>query len=261
MVAHPDRPERMPVKVAVVGARGRMGRALLAAASAEDSPCRLVAAVVRPRDAADGTATTVAGLRYSSDLEGALASCQVVIEFAGQSGLAELAARCALAGRALVSGSTGLELATQSALDAAAQRIAVLHAPNMSAGVAVLAELVERAVRALPGFAIEIDELHHALKKDSPSGTALRLAERAAAARGGAGAVALRSRREGEAVGEHTVALQGPGERLELTHRAQDRAIFAAGALRAAAWLHGRPAGRYTMADVLGMLDSPAPRK
>jgi len=244
--------EPRPTSIAIVGAAGRMGRALLAASADPRAPCRAVAALVTADSPAAGTATGVADLRFTTDLAAALWSCQVVVEFTTPRTTTVLAARCAEIGRPLLSGTTGLDAAAQAALDAAASRVAVLHSPNMALGVAVLAALVESAARALPDFAAVLDETHHVHKKDAPSGTALRLAEAVVAGRGGA-TPPIRSERRGEVIGDHRVTLAGPGESLELTHRASDRAVFAVGALRAAAWLADRPAGRYRMAEVLGI--------
>jgi 4-hydroxy-tetrahydrodipicolinate reductase len=129
----------------------------------------------------------------------------------------------------------------------------VLQASNFASGVCVLTHLVTEAARALPGFAVEIDETHHLHKKDSPSGTALRLRDAVRAGRGPDADAAIRSHRQGEVVGDHRVVLSGPGERLELAHHAEDRSVFARGALAAAVWLARQPAGRYSMADVLGL--------
>ena len=245
-------PIRTPTRITIVGAAGRMGQALLTASREPGSPCRVVAALVIPDSPAIGTETGVPGLKYSADLAAGLAACDVVVEFTMSSSTALLAARVAAAGKPLLSGTTGLDAAATAALDAAAARIAVLHSPNMSLGVAVLAALVERAARALPEFAVALDEVHHVHKKDTPSGTAVRLAEAVVSGRGGK-SPEIRSQRRGEVVGEHTATFSGPGERLELAHKAADRRVFAVGALRAAAWLAARPAGRYRLADMLGI--------
>ncbi|MFZ4380572.1 MAG: 4-hydroxy-tetrahydrodipicolinate reductase, partial [Sandarakinorhabdus sp.] len=168
--------------------------------------------------------------------------------------------------------TTGLEAAHHAAVDAAARHIAVLQAANTSLGVTLLARLVEQAARALgPEWDIEIAELHHRMKVDAPSGTALALGEAAARGRGVdlashrtsgrdgitgariAGHIGFASLRGGSAAGDHMVLLASEGERIELWHRAEDRAIFARGALKAAQWLAGKPRGRYAMADVLGV--------
>ena len=183
-------------------------------------------------------------------------------------------------GVATLIGTTGMKGEQRAAMEATRERIAVLITPNTSRGVNVLFWLTEQAARLLgPDYDIEIIEMHHHHKKDAPSGTARGLAEAALRARGGdlahglaqelrhgrVGQVGERTRHEigmhavrgGDVVGDHTVMLAAPGERLELIHRASSREILASGALVAAAWLSGRPAGRYTMNDVLG-LEAPA---
>jgi 4-hydroxy-tetrahydrodipicolinate reductase len=167
-----------------------------------------------------------------------------------------------------VSGTTGLGDDERGALEKASKRVAVLWEPNMSVGVHVLGRLVSQAVSALGDWDVEIAETHHRAKLDAPSGTALRLAEivqraRAAPAhfvygrrgksapRGGAGEIGIVALRGGDIVGDHTVHLMGGGERIELTHRATSRDVFAHGALRAAGWIVARPPGMYAMKDVL----------
>lgn len=170
----------------------------------------------------------------------------------------------------VVSGTTGLDEDGLRALDELASEAPVVWAPNFSQGVALLAHLAEVAAKASPDFDIEIVEMHHRQKRDSPSGTARFLAERVSAARalspknwvhGREGDVGARpsdelgvlSMRGGSVVGDHTIVFAGLGERLELTHRADERAVFAHGALRAARWLVSQPLGRYSMANVMGL--------
>jgi 4-hydroxy-tetrahydrodipicolinate reductase len=173
-------------------------------------------------------------------------------------------------GKPILIGTTGLGAEHQARIDAAAERIAVLQAANTSLGVNLLAHLVaQTAARLGEDWDIEIVEMHHRHKADAPSGTALLLGRAAAEARGvsldevgergrdgitgprQAGRIGLAALRGGSVAGEHNVIFAADGERIELGHRAESRAIFARGALRAALWLHGKPAGRYTMADVL----------
>lgn len=267
---------RPPLDLVIIGAAGRMGRALLLAATAE-SDLRLRAAVVRAGHPLVGQdAGSVVGLALgvttTSDLDAALAEAGVAIEFTGPEGCAEAARAAAAAGVPLISGTTGLDAGARAALAEAARHIPVLHAANMSVGVSVLTALVEQAARALgPGFDVEIAELHHRHKRDAPSGTALRLGEAVAEGRGQhladhaiharegqtgprpAGGIGFAVLRGGEVVGEHTVHFLGDGERLELAHRAESRNNFAQGALRAARWLPGQPPGLYGMRDVLGL--------
>ncbi|MEA3060666.1 MAG: 4-hydroxy-tetrahydrodipicolinate reductase [Sphingomonadales bacterium] len=178
------------------------------------------------------------------------------------------------AGKPILVGTTGLDEAQRQRLDRAAERIALIHAPNTSLGIAVLRSLVEQAARALgPDWDAEIVEMHHREKLDTPSGTALLLGGAVNLGRGARdpternrfdrmqegphareeGGVYYASLRGGTVAGEHVVVFAGDGERLELGHRADSRLIFARGALRAALWLRDKPAGRYTMADVLGL--------
>jgi 4-hydroxy-tetrahydrodipicolinate reductase len=196
----------------------------------------------------------------------------VAIDFSSPGATTELCEVAAKAGVAIVSGTTGLGEEAHTALDRAAQRVPVAWEPNMSVGVHVLAALVERAIAMLgPDFDVEIIEAHHRLKVDAPSGTALRLAEVARAARGGArlvhgregrpGAraateIGVHAVRGGDVVGDHSVLLLGAGERIELVHRASSRELFASGALRVARWIVGKRPGRYRMEDVLGDIDA-----
>ena len=193
----------------------------------------------------------------------------VVIDFSTPAGFEAALAHCREHQVALVSGTTGLDARQRAALDAAALDIPVLHAANFSLGVAVLTRALRDAAAALPDWDLEIVEAHHARKLDAPSGTALALGRAAAAARGqdfdklavrardgqvGSrphGAIGFASIRAGDIVGEHSAILATAGERLELSHRATDRAIFARGALRAAAWIAGKPPGAYPLDDVL----------
>jgi len=268
---------RLPVRIAVLGATGRMGRSLIHAIH-DSTEFELVGALASPDSPALGAdAGEAAGLtrRFGTVVTAehavALARAEVALDFTVAAAVRGNVAACAAAGCRLLVGTTGLDRATQSALEEASATIGVLVAPNTSLGINLLVQLVERAAAALPPeYDIEVLEAHHRYKVDAPSGTALRLGEAAAAGRGAelaslaapARAGAAGPRREGsigfavvrggDIVGEHTVLFAGPGERLELTHRAHDRLTFAYGALRAAEWLRGRAAGRYTMSDVLG---------
>ncbi len=264
--------------IAVHGAAGRMGRTVLEVLL-EDPHARLVAAVDRPGHAALGhDAALLIGraeplkLPLSEDLDAALAEAQVVIDFSSSDACRTLLERCAKARVAAVVGTTGMDAACQDALHALSQVAPVVYAPNFSVGVNVLWALADEAVRLLgPEFDPEIVEMHHKHKVDAPSGTAVRLIEVVARARGldparagvpgRSGQVGARrsdeigvhALRGGDVVGDHTLVLAGPGERLELTHRAHGRQIFARGALRAAHWVVSQPPGSYDMADVLGI--------
>lgn len=261
------------MKLAIHGATGRMGLAIarLAHAAADVQIVGGVCPDTDPncgRDIGELAGIGQIGVVTTPDTASGLLGADVVIDFSVAAAVAPLAAIAARQKVALVSGTTNLSDAANSALDRAAQSVPVLWAPNMSLGVQVLAELVERAVKRLGlGFDVEITEIHHRKKVDSPSGTAKRLAEAARAARselreihGRSGDVGARTDEEmavyglrgGDVVGDHTVYLFGQGERLELTHRASSRDLFAHGAVVAARYLAGKPAKRYKMADVLG---------
>jgi 4-hydroxy-tetrahydrodipicolinate reductase len=204
-------------------------------------------------------------------LEKGIRGAAAAIDFSLNTGVAAHARACAAARVPLLVGVTGLDAGGRDALAAAARDIAVLIAPNTSVGVGVVAKLAALAAAALgPSYDVEIFEAHHRMKRDAPSGTALKLGEAVAEARGRAladvavydrtdhaaqripGSIGFAVQRAGDIVGEHTVTFAGEGERIEITHRATDRMTFARGALRAAEWLVGRPAGLYGMQHVLG---------
>ena len=257
------------MRIAVVGASGRMGRAVVRLAYASDVAiaCAIGTAEVG-RDAGELAGVgpiSVCVVDGFAALEHARADA--VIDFSVPAATMTLAPIAAMAGTPIVSGTTGLDPGVRAALDRAAGRVPVLWEPNMSIGVHVLSRLAAEAAAALPDWDIEIVETHHRAKVDAPSGTALRLAEivlqtRAADAtrivhgRHGKGArggdeIGVHALRGGDVVGDHVVHLMGGGERLELTHRATSRDVFAHGALRAARWLVGRPRGSYSLRDVL----------
>jgi 4-hydroxy-tetrahydrodipicolinate reductase len=258
------------IRAAIIGVTGRMGQALLRAApgfpqlivtGALASPASLGLG----RDAGQIAGIGPLNLLVTSDVRGALAQADVVLDFSTPAAtLANLAA-CRAAKKPLLIGTTGFGEHPSGELEAAARDIAVLVAANTSVAVALLAELTARAAGALRGFDVNILEVHHRLKRDAPSGTALALAAAAregrealdgptdAAPAGGRapGKIGIASVRAGDIVGEHTVLFSGSGEQLCLTHRATDRAIFARGALTAALWLASRPPGRYGMGDLV----------
>ena len=262
--------------IALVGATGKMGRALVRAAT-ERADVRICGAAVSPgsrhldQDVGVVAGHKAIGVRVTSDLATALKDAQVAVDFALPVDLEARARTVAAAGCAWILGTTGLDSAQRSAVDAAAKKVAVLVSPNMSIAVQLLMRLVGEAANALPkDFDIEIHETHHRDKVDAPSGTAKRLGEIAAAARGQsleegslvrspgsgarrAGAVEFSVTRAGDIVGEHRVIFAGLGEQLVLEHRATDRMAFARGALAAAVWIAGRPAGRYEMADLISV--------
>ncbi|MBK6846951.1 MAG: 4-hydroxy-tetrahydrodipicolinate reductase [Proteobacteria bacterium] len=266
--------------LAIIGCGGRMGQALIQAlARVED--LRVVAAVETAGAASLGQdAGVVAGLPplgvpIVEDLHAALGRCSVAIDFSAPASSLRTAEAAAQHGArlALVIGTTGLDATQRQALQHAATRTAIVHAPNMSVGVNVLLRLAAEAARLLgPDFDLEIVEAHHRHKKDAPSGTAARLAEVLAAATATQGSlderacygrhglssrapreIGIHAVRGGDIVGDHTVLYCADGERIELTHRASSRQTFAQGALRAARWVAGRAAGLYDMQDVLGL--------
>jgi 4-hydroxy-tetrahydrodipicolinate reductase len=264
------------VNVVVTGAVGRMGTQIIRLVRATEGMA-VSGAVERPGFPA-GTDVGVAaglgpiGVPVGDDLAKALAGASVVVDFTSHEASARHAEICAEKGVALVVGSTGFTPETKARVAAAARRIPIVLSPNMSVGVNVLFELVRQAAGVLgSAYDVEIVELHHKLKKDAPSGTAVKLAEVAAAALGRdpardvtmarqgmigerpAGQIGVQTLRGGDVVGEHTVFFCGQGERLELTHRATSREQFARGAIRAVRWIAGRPPGLHDMADVLGL--------
>ncbi len=265
---------RTPVKVAVLGAAGKMGRAIVKAL-ADEPVARLVAAIDRAGSSELGQdAGVLAGLPAAAvsvtDRLPRANEADVWIDFSAAAAAIEHAAAAAEAGAGLVLGTTGLGGAERDRVAALAARIPVVLSPNMSVGINLLLRLVADAARALgPGYDIEVLEAHHRQKRDAPSGTALRLAEALAEATGRdlrqtaryarqgdvgprtASEIGLQTLRGGDVVGDHTVFFLGLGERIEITHRASSRETFARGAVRAALWLAGRPSGLYDMRDVL----------
>jgi 4-hydroxy-tetrahydrodipicolinate reductase len=261
-----------PVRAALIGATGRMGQAVVRAAPAFPR-LRLTAAVASAtsaslgRDAGELAGAGSLGVPIGSDLPRALSEADVAIDFSAAAATRANLLACRAARKPLLLCTTGFTAALEEDFSAAARDIALLVAANTSLAVTVLVELVRAAARSLPGsFDIDILEAHHRTKRDAPSGTALTLAAAAREARPSTvpagtasegarpeGEIGFAAVRAGDIVGEHTVLFSGPGEQLSLTHRATDRAIFARGALAAALWLEQRPAGRYSMSDVVGV--------
>ena len=255
-----------PLRLAIVGATGRMGRALLDLLQ-DDARFELVAALASSSRLGEPVYAGGEGMRFSS--EWPQTAPDVAIDFSGPAGLARALEHCREHKIALVTGTTGLDDALQGRLDAAAADIPVLRAANFSLGVAVLRRLVREAAAALPDWDLDILEAHHNRKVDAPSGTALALGEAAAAGRGialadnavfaregvtgarGEGSIGFAVVRGGDIVGEHEVWVMGRGERVELNHRATDRSIFARGAIEAAHWLAGRGPGSYDLDAML----------
>ncbi|MBT8496093.1 MAG: 4-hydroxy-tetrahydrodipicolinate reductase [Deltaproteobacteria bacterium] len=243
-----------------------MGRMVLDCAAERDD-AEVSAAVDHPRSPLLGTA--VSDVTVTSDVAAGLAGSEVYIDFTTPEATAAAARAAASSKTAAVIGTTGLTDDGLAALDALADVAPVLVAANFSLGVNLLINLAEIAARALAGYDLEVVELHHRRKRDAPSGTAIAVAEALARGRGvgydqsklyaRAGDVGPRTDDEigvfavrgGDIIGEHTAYLVGDKERIELTHRAGSRAIFADGALTAACWLAGKAPGRYSMRDVL----------
>jgi 4-hydroxy-tetrahydrodipicolinate reductase len=229
-----------------------MGARLCALAPSVDGVA-LVGAVVREGSQHTGKPVQNTGLRYLA-AAAEVPQCDAVIDFSGDAGAARARDLAQRSGAALLVGSTGLSESTIAQLRDASRERAVLVAPNTSAGVAVAAAIVAQAARLLgPAYACSIVEAHHAGKKDAPSGTARRLAASAAEGGNPPREDQIVSIRAGDVIGEHTVRFAGPGEYLEVTHRATTRDLFALGALRAARWLHAQPPGWWTMEDMLGL--------
>jgi 4-hydroxy-tetrahydrodipicolinate reductase len=225
-----------PVRVLLVGSAGRMGKVIVDLAKREPD------------------IEIAAQCDLGDDLAAAMQNCDVVIDFS-QPGAVEGICRAALQGRhPLVVGTTGHSPEQRRLLHETAKSVPIVFASNFSVGVNALFALTGKAIRILGDeFDLEIIETHHIMKKDAPSGTAKTLAEILKQARKSDKKIPIQSIREGEVVGEHTVIFDGAGERLELVHRARSRETFAKGALRAAEWVIGKPAGLYTMQDVLGL--------
>lgn len=266
------------IRTVITGASGRMGSTLVRLVR-ESTALTLVGATERPgaptvgQDAGVVARVGQTHVTLRDDLQRILSEgqAQAVIDFTSAEASVEHARICAASGVPVVIGSTGFSSDAKSEIAQLAKRIPIVMAPNMSVGVNVMFKIARDLARALgEGFDVEIVEAHHRMKKDAPSGTALRLAEELAGAlgrteedftyarQGQVGArpakeIGLQTLRGGDVVGEHTVFFFGDGERLELTHRASSRDQFAKGALRAAAWIAGKPAGLYDMHDVLGL--------
>jgi 4-hydroxy-tetrahydrodipicolinate reductase len=264
------------IRLAVAGAGGRMGRAILEAGCADAGTSIAAALEVAGsphagRDAGEFT-LGAKGVMIGSDPAAAIAASDVLIDFTRPAGTLDHLAACRAARKAIVIGTTGFEARELESIREAARAIPIVFAPNFAIGVNVMLKLVDMAARALgPGYDVEVFELHHKLKVDAPSGTALKLGEVAAAARSTtlskdgvfarhgvtgerkAGSIGFSVARGGDIIGDHTVYFAGVGERIEITHRSASRATYAQGAIRAAKWLLGRAPGLYDMDDVLGL--------
>jgi len=265
------------MKICIVGAGGRMGQ-MLVRQIAGHAECALGAATERAgsnllgRDAGELAGVGALDAAITDDAEAAIAACAAVIDFTAPAASVRHVEMAARAGAVVVLGTTGLDAEQDAIIAQAATRVPIVKSGNMSLGVNLLTALVRQVAAALDeSYDIEIVEMHHRHKVDAPSGTALMLGEAAAAGRkvglndkaargrdGHTGArrpgdIGFAALRGGDVVGDHTVIFAGPGERLEITHKAASREIFANGALRAALWGRGKPPGLYSMHDVLGL--------
>lgn len=240
-------------RIGVIGSAGRMGQAIAAAVS-------------------DAGETLAGGIDRDGDVAALAAQSDVLVDFSSPAALEDNLDAAVAAGVPIVIGTTGLEERHHFLIDTAAEAIPVLQTGNTSLGVTLLAHLVREAASRLgEEWDIEIVETHHRMKVDAPSGTALLLGEAAAEARGvtladvsergrdgitgkrANGAIGFAALRGGSVAGDHSVLFLGDGERVTLSHLAENRSIFAKGAVRACQWLIGKPAGRYTMPEVLGL--------
>jgi 4-hydroxy-tetrahydrodipicolinate reductase len=267
------------MRVVIAGAGGRMGRTLIHAVAATKG-LKLAGAVDAPdsavigRDAGELAGLGPNGIKIVSDAAPLLKGADGLIEFTIPTATLAFAELTAAAGIVHIIGTTGHSAEEEAVIAQAAKRATIVKSGNMSLGVNLLAALIKRVAKTLgEDYDIEIVEMHHNKKIDAPSGTALLLGRAAAEGRGvdlakrsargrdgmtGArrsGDIGFAALRGGTVVGEHSVIFAGPAERVELTHRAEDRMIFARGALHAALWARGKTPGLYSMADVLGLKD------
>ncbi|HKY86681.1 MAG TPA: 4-hydroxy-tetrahydrodipicolinate reductase [Pseudorhodoplanes sp.] len=267
------------MRIVVAGAGGRMGRTLVKAV-AETSGLVLAGAIEQSdsrflkHDAGELAGVGKNGIALTADAAAALANADGLIDFTVPAASRDLVAKTAERGIVHIIGTTGFSEDDETRIRAASAKAAIVKSGNMSLGVNLLAALVKRVAKTLDGeFDIEILEMHHNKKIDAPSGTALLLGRAAAEGRGvdlpkrsvmsreghtgarKAGDIGFATLRGGSVVGEHNVIFAGPAERIELAHRAEDRMIFARGALKAALWARGQKPGLYSMADVLGLKD------
>ena len=246
-----------PLRVLLVGARGRMGQAITRAAEAQAQQFEIISA------------------ERGDDVQQLAGNCDVVVDFSHADAAEQICGACVANRKPVVIGTTGHSAAQSSKIDEAAKAVPIVLAANFSIGVNTLFWLTRKAAGLLrDGFDVEIVETHHRLKKDAPSGTAKRLAQLLCEARGldynrdvthgregligerPSEQVGVHAIRAGDVVGDHTIVFASVGERLELTHKASSRETFAVGALRAARWVIGKPVGLYSMEDVLGLTDA-----
>jgi 4-hydroxy-tetrahydrodipicolinate reductase len=223
------------VRVLLIGAAGRMGKTITDLANG------------------DPKIDIIARCDLGDPIEPAMRNCDVAIDFSHAGAITEICAAALQHRKPLVIGTTGHSTGQRDTIEETARSVPIVFASNFSIGVNVLFWLTRKAAEQLGGFDVAIVERHHKLKKDAPSGTAKTLAEVLKATKKTKREIPIQSIREGDIVGEHTINFSGPAERLELTHRAASREIFARGALRAAQWIISQPRGLYSMQDVLGL--------
>jgi 4-hydroxy-tetrahydrodipicolinate reductase len=260
-------------RVAIAGASGKMGQALIEAVGASTDLVLAAALDVATSPAIGNDASAFlgrpSGVIVSADARTGLAASEVLIDFTRPEGSLAHLALCRELGVAAVVGTTGFSPAQKAQIAAHAEHIAIVMAPNMSVGVNVVLKLLDVAARALgDGFDVEVVETHHRMKVDAPSGTALKMGEVVAAARGTSlatiaaldrngerkpGSIGFAALRGGDIVGDHTVLFAGSGERIEITHRSTSRATYAEGSLRAARFVLRQKAGLFDMEQVLGL--------
>ncbi|KAF0813016.1 4-hydroxy-tetrahydrodipicolinate reductase [Andreprevotia sp. IGB-42] len=265
----------MTIKIAIAGSSGRMGRMLIETTLAHPD-CVLHAALVRTGSDATGSDATAflgktSGVKITDQLD-ALRGADVLIDFTRPEGTLEHLTCCREYGVNMIIGTTGFDEAGSAAIETASQHIAIVHAYNMSVGVNLLVNLLEVAARTLAtGYDIEVLEMHHRMKVDAPSGTALMLGKAVADALGrdlkdcgvfaregitgerDPSSIGFATLRGGDVIGDHTVMFAGMGERIEISHKASNRTIYASGSLRAAQFLAGKKQGLFNMQDVLGL--------
>ncbi|HET6388826.1 4-hydroxy-tetrahydrodipicolinate reductase [Hyphomicrobium sp.] len=265
------------MKIAVMGAAGRMGRELIRAIAAEPG-CSVSGALETPgssllgKDAGELAGIEPLGVAVSSDAAAVIAAADAIVDFTIPKASIEFARLASTSATAAIIGTTGFDAEGNAAIAEAAKLTPIVKAGNMSLGLNLLQAITRQVAAALGNdYDIEIVEMHHRMKVDAPSGTALMLGEAAAQGRNIAlaehsvrvrdghtgprrvGDIGFATVRGGSVVGDHTVIFAGDGERIELTHRAADRGIFARGAVKAALWAKGRSPGLYAMTDVLGI--------
>jgi 4-hydroxy-tetrahydrodipicolinate reductase len=265
------------MRIAILGADGKMGRALVRAVVAAGPEAKLTAATERAgspalgADAGNAATGQSLGVAITAGVPAAGAA-DVWIDFTVPAATVAYTEAAVAANAALVIGTTGLGAEQKAAIERAAKKVPVVFSANYSVGVNVMLKLIADAARTLgPSYDLEIVETHHRMKRDAPSGTALRLAEALAEATGrdlakearyerhgeiGARTqteIGIQTLRGGDVIGDHTAHFMGIGDRIEITHRASSRDTFAVGAVRAALWLEGRAAGLYDMRAVLGL--------